>query len=294
MNLSKTLLLALPLFVLAKRSPKCKYYGKRKRSKDDAVSSFDSPVWNSFDALATEFDAGYLGDYETTNTLAISECFGGKGSVFIFDLGSSSSLFRRRGAEITLAEQRAIFQELAPIARDNNGLVMKSIGDSLQLYFENVSDGLTTTRAMYLALVARWRAKVDLACGYADTPAWCGDIEEERKRFYNTAAMGGGYGSMVLIGDPGSYIDAFGPPVNNAYFAGEEEAEHGETIIDEDALQSVLEEAGVGPQEDACDNVAVEWTAGELGINRFIIRTYPFGCYYTVCFDEECKIPDDE
>jgi len=300
MKLCCSLLLALPLLASAKRgkrpNPKSNedsYYGKKEKKERDDSSSFDPPVWKSFDALATEVDAGYFGDYENYDASAISSVFEGIGAVFVFDLGSSSSLYRRRGTDITLAEQRAIFQELAPIAGGNNGIVMKSVGDSLQLYYESVSDGLAGTRAMYLALVARWRAKVDAACNSSGAPDWCGDIEEERKRFYNTAAVGGGYGSMVLIGEPGRYVDAFGASVNNAYFAGEEEAEHGETIIDEDALQSLLTEAGIGPQ-DACDKGAVEWTADELGVNHIVVKTYPFGCYYTVCFDEECKIPDDE
>jgi len=59
-------------------------------------------------------------------------------------------------------------------------------------------------------------------------------------------------------------------------------------------MQSLLVEAGGDGPDDACSEGFIPWTSGVCGINRFIVRVYPFGCYYTVCFDEECKIPDDE
>lgn len=286
MKLASVFLLASPFLATAKKAK------NGKQGKSHKGPSFDPPAFGPLDALAVATDADYFGDYETFDASELEARFGGPGALFVFDLGSSGNLFRRRGAAITVAEQRTIFHELAPLTGDN-GHVMKSVGDSLQLYFDTVSAGLAGTRAMYLALVERWRAKVSEACSADDIPAWCGDIEEERKRFYNTAAVGGAYGSMILVGDPGRYVDAFGAAVNNAYFAGEEEAEHGETIVDEDALQRLLDEAGGGPQE-ACDNGTVEWAAGDLGVDHIIVREYPFGCYYTVCFDAECKIPDDE
>ena len=254
----------------------------------------DGPEWNGFDQAALGFDENYLGDYETADTTEISDVYAKDGAAFVFDLGSSGSSFRRRGSVISLSEIRAIWSELASIVVENDGVVLKSIGDSLYLFFDTVADGLTATRAMYLALVARWRAKVDLSCDVADPPAWCGDESEERKRFFNTGAYGGGYGELLLIPGNGAYIDAYGAAANNAFFAGEEEAEHGECIIDEGALQQLLQEAGQGPQEDACDDEVVIWTAGDLGVDRFIVRSYGFFCYYTVCFDAECKIPDDE
>lgn len=52
---------------------------------------------------------------------------------------------------------------------------------------------------------------------------------------------------MLLIPNDMKHVDAYGGAVNNAYFAGEEEAEHGESIIDEDVLQSLLVEAGGSP-----------------------------------------------
>lgn len=265
-------------------------------SSDVAAIGVDGPQWNGFDEAALAFDAAYLGDYETPtpDTSVISDEYAKDGAAFVFDLGSSGSSFRRRGAVISLSEIRAIWSELAPIVDENDGVVMKSIGDSLYLYFDTVADGLTATRAMYLQLVARWRAKVDEACGVAVPPAWCGDESEERKRFFNTAAYGGDYGELLLIPDAEKPIDAYGAAANNAFFAGEEEAEHGECIIGEAALQQFLQEAGQATQEDACDLESVTWTAGDLGVDRFIVRTYPFGCYYTVCFDAECKIPDDE
>jgi len=257
---------------------------------------FDPKEWIAFDVTAQSFDAGYVGNYETINTTAISDMYTEEGSVFIFDLGSFGSLTRRRGSIITLSEIRTIWYELSPIVGDNAGIVMKSVGDSLQLYFNKVSDGLTATRAMYFALIARWQKKVALACDNGDPPTWCGDEEEERKLFFNTAAVGGGYGEMLIIPDDGTPVDAIGAAVNNAYFAGEEEAEHGETIIDEGALQSLLAEAE-GTSFNACvENSTIPWTAEDFGIDHFITRSYyNFSyCYYTVCFDAECKIPDDE
>jgi adenylate cyclase len=267
----------------------------RKCAKSSTIS-FDPADWCDFQGLATDFDEGYLGDYETIDTTEIRNIFSGTGAAFIIDLGSSSSSFRRRGAVVSLSETRAIWNELSPIVEDNDGIVMKSNGDSLYLYFENVSDGLAATRAMYLALIVRWRKKVELACDVAVEPTWCGNEEEERKRFFNTASVGGGYGEMLLIGEDGKHIDAFGNPVNNAFFAGKEEAEHGEFRIDEDALQRLLEEAEVDPQDNACssNSTSVDWKAGTFDINRFIVRSYGNFCYYTVCFDANCTIPDDQ
>jgi len=276
------------------KSPKKNKSTKSSKSTTKRGLGWDPAEWNDFDVLANSFDASYTGDFETIDTTEISEMYTQKGSVFLLDLGSFGSLIRRRGAVITLAEIRTIWSELSPIVGDNNGIVMKSVGDSVQMYFEKVSDGLIGTRAMYLALIARWRKKVTLACDNADPPVWCGYDKEERKLFFNTASVGGGYGDMILIPKNGRLVDAIGAPVNNAYFAGEEEAEHGESIIDEDALQSLLVEAG-GVSVKTCDkDVDIPWTAGDFGVDRFIVKVYPFGCYYTVCFDGECKIPDDE
>mmetsp|Transcript_54523 Transcript_54523/g.63734 ORF Transcript_54523/g.63734 Transcript_54523/m.63734 type:complete len:302 (+) Transcript_54523:123-1028(+) len=279
------------------RSPKAlKKTKKGKKGKKMSTSSlgFDPQEWVGFDGVAKSFDAGYIGDYNTIDTAAISEMYIQEGSVFLFDLGSFGSLIRRRGVAITLSEIRTIWYELSPIAGDNNGIVMKSVGDSLQMYFDNVSDGLIATRAMYLALIARWKDKVALACDDAEIqPAWCGVESEERKLFFNTAAVGGGYGEMIVIPNDGTPVDAFGAAVNNAYFAGEEEAEHGQTIIDDGALQSLLGEKGVGPF-DCGKESTIPWTAGDFGIDHLITINYGFACYYTVCFDAECKIPDDE
>jgi len=278
------------------KSPKNKRTGKKGKSKTTSSLGFDPQEWVEFDVAAKSFDAGYVGDYETIDTTEISEMFSQEGSIFIFDLGSFGSAVRNRGAVITLSEIRSIWYEVSPIVGDNNGIVMKSVGDSLQMYFDKVSDGLIATREMYLALIRRWRGKVALACDNADPPAWCGDEEEERDPFFNTAAMGGGYGEMLLIPNDVQPVDAIGAPVNNAYFAGEEEAEHGESIIDEGALQSLLGEAGIDPIEACVADSTIPWTAGDFGIDHFIVKEY-FGfsfCYYTVCFDAECKIPDDE
>jgi len=269
---------------------------KGSKSNTKRGLGWDPKQWEEFDITAKSFDAIYTGDYDSIDTTEISEMYIQEGSVFLFDLGSFGSLIRRLGAVITLSEIRTIWYELSPVVTDNNGIIMKSVGDSLQMYFEKVSDGLIGTRAMYLTLIARWRGKVALACDNADPPDWCGDEEQERKRFFNTAAMGGDFGDIILIPKSGRIVDAIGAAVNNAYFAGEEEAEHGESIIGESALQSLLVEAGGDGPVDACsEGFDIPWTSGVFGINRFIVRVYDFGgCYYTVCFDEECKIPDDE
>jgi len=60
--------------------------------------------------------------------------------------------------------------------------------------------------------------------------------------------------------------------------AGEEEAEHGESIIGESALQSLLVEAcGVSCGCLFGEGFAIPWTAGDFGIHRFIVRVYDFG-----------------
>lgn len=269
-----------------------------KSSKAMKGIGFDPNEYAEFDAAAKSFDDSYLGDYETIDTTDISTRFGGKGAPFVFDLGSTSSLTRRRGIDITLAEIRAIWKDVSHLVGDNDGIVLKSVGDSLFILFNKVSDGLAATRAMYLAVIARWRAKVERACGVGSKPQeWCerADEEEERKRFYNTAAVGGAFGDLIVIGKEGNYVDAYGASVNNAFFAAEEDAEHGEFLIDEGGMQSLLEEAG-GPPQDTCGSKTVEWNAGDFGINRFIVKSFAGGafCYYTACFDAECKIPDDE
>jgi len=263
---------------------------------------FDPIQWTVPDVMLKRVDNGYLGDYEATNADADVAEFNGlfirKGAAFIFDLGSFSSLTRRLGSTIVLAEIRTIWYHLAPIVAENNGVIMKSVGDSLHLYYEKVSDGLQAGQAMYLAVVARWRNKVALACDGDSKQGWCMNATEkdERKLFFNTAAMGGGFGDIILIvpENVGVAVDAIGAPVNNAFYAGEEQAKHGQTIIDEGALQSLLDEAGQGTGDYCVERGTVPWTAGDFGINRFIVIKFVFGCYYTVCFDAECKIPDDE
>lgn len=265
----------------------------------DIQIGFDPEEWEEFDAAAIEFDAAFLGNYEGADTSGITDTFEATKTVALFDLGSTASSFRRRGSVVTLSEIRAIWNELSPIVEDNDGIVVKSVGDTLVMLFDDVADGLTASHEMYLALVARWRRKVAEACD-TDPEDWCAgaDEEEERKRFYNTMAAGAGYGDMLLIpaSGEGHPIDLYGPPVNNAFFSAEEEAEHGEFRIDEGAMQRLLVEAGVATQDGACDTQTVTWTPGTFDIQRFIVRQYFGGafCYYTVCFDDECKIPDDE
>jgi len=294
------LLLAAKGTTAASKAPKAakaiKSDKAAKQGKSPKGLGFDPKEWIEFDGKAKSFDASYVGDYDTIDTTEISDMYSQEGSVFVFDLGSFGSLIRRRGAVITLSEIRSIWYELSPIAGDNNGIVMKSIGDSLQLYFEKVSDGITGTRAMYLALVARWMDKIDVICGEEnqESPAWCDDESNYRDLFFNTAAIGGGYGNMLVIPNNGKPVDAYGAAVNNAYFAGEEEAEHGESIIDEGALQSLLGEAGRDPVDLCFEGSVIPWTTGDFGIDRFITKFYGFACYYTVCFDADCKIPDDE
>jgi len=283
------------------KSAKAGKGGKAEKS-GKAGLGFDPIQWTVPDVMLKHIDNGYLGDYEATNADAdvaeFNEQYTRKGAAFVFDLGSFSSLTRRLGSTIVLAEIRTIWYHLAPIVAENNGVIMKSVGDSLHLYYEKVSDGLQAGQAMYLAVVARWRNKVALACDGDSKQGWCTNATEkdERKRFFNTAAMGGAFGDIILIvpGKQGAVVEAYGAPFNNAYYAGEEQAEHGQTIIDEGALQSLLDEAGQGTGDYCVERGTVPWTAGDFGINRFIVIKFVFGCYYTVCFDAECKIPDDE
>ena len=212
---------------------------------------FDPIEWKGLDVVAKKIDDAYHGQdpdifLETNSDVSdFADTYKREGAVFTFDLGSFSSLTRRLGSVIVLAQIRSIWHALSPIAGEHDGVIMKSIGDSLLMYFEKVLDGLMATRVMYLAVVQRWKDQVALACeGDSPPEAWCEDRteEDERKRFFNTGAMGGGFGNMILVGPPedGTLVDVIGGAVNNAFFAGEEEAEHGETIIDKKALESLL------------------------------------------------------
>lgn len=276
---------------------------KASKSQKTAPLEFDPPEWNIPDVALLDINESYLGEFENFVTSDAVVEFDGEytttGAPFVIDLGSFGGLTRRLGSTIVLSEIRSIWVELAPIVAEHDGIIMKSLGDSLFLYFDKVSDGVIATRAMYNAVVARWQDKVSLACDGDSPQDWCEarDEESERDRFFNTMSSGGGYGETILIVPDGRLVDAVGAPVNNAFFAGEETAEHGETMIDESALQSLLVEAG-----QATDNFcqeggpAVPWTQGDFGIDRFILREF-FGfsfCYYTLCFDAECQIPDDE
>jgi len=261
-------------------------YGKSSRDL-----GFDPPQWSEFDGKVKSFDARYVGDYETIDTTEISDMYSQEGAVFLFDLGSFGSLIRRLGAVITLSEIRTIWYELSPIARENNGIIMKSVSGSLQIFFEKVSDGITGTRAMHLALLGRWMGKIILICGEnnQESPDWCDDEDNYKNpRFFNTASIGGAYGNVLVIPNNGKPVDAYGVAVNNAYFA-EEEAEHGESVIDEDALQSLLREVERNPGDPCFKGSIIPWTPGNFGIDHFITKYYDFACYYTVCFDAECK-----
>lgn len=260
---------------------------------------FDPADWKRPDMALLDINESYLGEREDfADSDAVSEFedeYISTGAPFTIDLGSFGGLTRRLGSTIVLSEIRSIWTELAPIAEEHNGTIMKSIGDSLFMYFENVSDGIIATRAMYDAVVARWRAKVALACDGASPEDWCAtrDDDDERDRFFNTMSSGGAYGETILIVPDGRLVDAIGAAVNNAFFAGEEEAEHGETIIDEGALQSLLVEAGQTPSV-FCSSTSpsVPWTAGDFGIDHIDTREY-FGfafCYYTICFDAACEL----
>jgi len=259
---------------------------------------------NNADPL--DINNSYLGEFvnfrNSDKVGAFEQDYTSTGAPFVIDLGSFSSLSRRLGATIVLSEIRSIWYELAPIIEEHGGIILKSSGDSLFMYFDNVSDGIIATRAMYNAVVARWQEKLTLACADFVAPEeWCAR-ENGRDLFFNTMSSGGGYGETILIALDEKLIDAFGPAVNNAFFAGEEEAEHGETIIDEGALQRLLVEAKQEPGVFCEAEQDVLWIQGEFGIDHIITREFfdsessqtPDFCYYTLCFDAECQIPDDE
>ena len=101
---------------------------------------------------------------------------------------------------------------VAPIVRNNNGVLLKFDADNCYAYFKETGDGVQASRDINSALFDDNKGR---------------DIDE-----HVYVSVGIDYGELLLVGES----EFFGDPVNTASKLGEDLAIKGETLVTERAL----------------------------------------------------------
>ena len=165
-----------------------------------------------FDRLIAELAAT---DDETAQgeiRKAIWDRFGTTGTTFISDMANFSSTSRTLGICHFLKLIHRARETVAPIVRDNNGILLKYDADNCYAFFEDTGDGVQASYDINSALFDDNQKR---------------DIDE-----HIYVSVGIDHGELLLVGD----ADFYGDPVNTASKLGEDLAIKGETLVTERAL----------------------------------------------------------
>lgn len=165
-----------------------------------------------FDRLVAELaatdDEAAQGDIRKS----IWERFGTTGATFISDMANFSSTSRSLGITHFLKLIHRTRELVAPIVRDNNGILLKYDADNCYAFFEDPGNGVQASFDINSALFDANQVR---------------DIDE-----HIFVSVGIDYGELLLVGES----DFFGDPVNTASKLGEDLAVKGETLVTERAL----------------------------------------------------------
>ena len=165
-----------------------------------------------FDRLIAELAAT---DDETAQgeiRKAIWDRFGTTGTTFISDMANFSSTSRTLGICHFLKLIHRARETVAPIVRDNNGILLKYDADNCYAFFEDTGDGVQASYDINSALFDDNQKR---------------DIDE-----HIYVSVGIDHGELLLVGD----ADFYGNPVDTASKLGEDLAIKGETLVTERAL----------------------------------------------------------
>ena len=165
-----------------------------------------------FDRLIAELAAT---DDETAQgeiRKAIWDRFGTTGTTFISDMANFSSTSRTLGICHFLKLIHRARETVAPIVRDNNGILLKYDADNCYAFFEDTGDGVQASYDINSALFDDNQKR---------------DIDE-----HIYVSVGIDHGELLLVGE----ADFYGDPVNTASKLGEDLAIKGETLVTERAL----------------------------------------------------------
>ena len=166
-----------------------------------------------FDSLIAELADEYDAEKAEAIREGIIEKFGVRGTVFISDMASFSSISRKRGVCHFLKLIHRARHVIAPIIAANNGKLLKCEADNCYAFFEMPDEAIQASFDINAALFKSNHA-----------------FETDEHIFLS---VGIDYGRILLIGD----TDFFGDPVNTASKLGEDLAIHAETLVTKRALE---------------------------------------------------------
>ena len=171
---------------------------------DEAHAEFDRLIAQ----LAATEDEAAQGEIRKT----IWDRFGATGTTFISDMANFSSTSRTLGICHFLKLIHRTRETVAPIVRDNNGILLKYDADNCYAFFEDPGDSLQASLDINSALFDANQKR---------------DIDE-----HIYVSVGIDHGELLLVGES----DFYGDPVNTASKLGEDLAIRGETLVTERAL----------------------------------------------------------
>jgi class 3 adenylate cyclase len=166
-----------------------------------------------FDRLIAEFSELRDADAMESARQGIWEQFGVEGAVFISDMASFSSTSRKIGVCHFLKLIHRARQFIAPLIKQNNGLLLKCDADNCYAFFRSPDDAI---RASFEVNKALFKANDAFGIG---------------EQIY--LSVGIDYGRILLVGD----IDFFGDPVNTASKLGEDLAVREEVLVTRRAIE---------------------------------------------------------
>lgn len=166
-----------------------------------------------FDRLIAELAATDDDDEQGEIRKSIWERFGTTGATFISDMANFSSTSRSLGITHFLKLIHRTREIVAPIIRDNSGILLKCDADNCYAFFEDPGQGVQASHDINAALFNANQER---------------DIDE-----HIYVSVGIDYGDLLLVGES----DFYGDPVNTASKLGEDLAVKGETLVTERALR---------------------------------------------------------
>ncbi|TGK33214.1 adenylate/guanylate cyclase domain-containing protein [Leptospira gomenensis] len=147
----------------------------------------------------------------------IWDLFGEEWCVMFTDLSGFSRGVEKFGIIHFLQTIHESERILIPVIEENDGILLKSEGDSFLVIFRNVSKGIDAAIRMQRSLISYNADK----------------LPEEKVLL----CVGLGFGKVLKIGDS----DVYGSEVNTASKLGEDTAEAGEILVTQSVFERVLD-----------------------------------------------------